>query len=271
MEPSFDWTIFQYRELIPVNLASIFDFSVKNSTSKNTIPCRFYIPKNHKKNTVILFVHGGGWCMGNLESHNAFCTHLASVTKTKVCALAYRLSPQFPFPHALQDVQNVYLYLNKYYSKIILSGDSSGGNLCLALTQILNRKFSTLLFYPVLDDDFTTPSYKIYGIEAELNIPMMHYFWNNYAPPTINRNQSTLCPQKSFNLNKLSKSIIISAEKDVLFSEAEAFSKKLIKASIPVKHIIIKNAKHGFMTYGQGHLLYALRALKLIHKIKALL
>ena len=139
MEDTFDWTIFQYRELMPVNLASIFDFSVKNSTSKNTIPCRFYIPKNHKKNTVILFVHGGGWCMGNLESHNAFCTHLASVTKTKVCALAYRLSPQFPFPHALQDVQNVYLYLNKYYSKIILSGDSSGGNLCLALT--INFKY----------------------------------------------------------------------------------------------------------------------------------
>ena len=271
MDCLFDSTIFQYRELMPVNLASIFDFSVINSTSRNTIPCRFYIPKNHKKNTVILFVHGGGWCMGSLESHHALCTHLANVTKTKVCALAYRLSPKFPFPCALQDVQQVYLYLNKYYSKIILSGDSSGGNLCLALTQLWNKKFNTLLFYPVLDDDFTTLSDKTYGTEAELNIPMMHYFWNNYAP-AINRNQSTLCPQKSFNLNKISRLIIISAEKDVLFSEAEAFTKKLTKASISVKHIIIKNAKHGFMTYGQRHLPYVIQTLNLIqHQLKIFL
>ena len=272
MHYPFDTEIFKQRELPPLKEVSHFDVLIPNFYGKNKILCRFYTPPYYKENQIMLFIHGGGWCMRSVDSHHALCTHLAQNLNIKVCSIAYRLSPQSQFPSALNDIKSVYLQLKNSYKYILLSGDSSGGNLCLSLTQYedIASKFCLLLFYPVLNDDFKTSSYKKYGYLKELNIPMMTYFWDSYVSYE-KRNSPFICPGKVFNSKKIQKILIFSAEKDGLLSENTDFIKKLSSNGIPSKHIILKEAHHGFMTYGSGHEKFARETLLLINEKRDLL
>ena len=131
----------------PEEVNTVENFSILNEDFQ--IPIRLYQINDSKK--VCLFIHGGGWIQGNLDTHDYLCRKIAKICEVNVLAVDYRLAPEHEFPSPLNDVNCVYSWCCERYDEIWLSGDSAGGNLCAAVciqaakTQKLD---AMILFYP---------------------------------------------------------------------------------------------------------------------------
>jgi len=142
----------------------------------------------------IVYMHGGGWTFGNLDSHANLARNLAIATKTRVLAVDYRLAPEHPFPAALDDVVAALRYVIKrgetaadFDGPIGIAGDSAGANLALAATiregdSGRRRPDACLCFYGVWGCDFETPSYQRFGVGHGLALAGMKKFLDFYAP-----------------------------------------------------------------------------------------
>jgi len=140
----------------------------------------------------ILFVHGGGWCLCNLETHERFMRVLADASKKEVIGVHYRLAPENPFPAGLMDVISAYRAVHSSPElfglspgPLVIAGDSAGGNLAMAtmLHEIRAARplpVGALLFYGAFGLNFSTPSYRLYGDGYFLTERGMRHFWNSY-------------------------------------------------------------------------------------------
>jgi acetyl esterase len=244
------------------------------------VPTMLYEPENANEN-IILFLHGGGWVRGSIDSHDCLCRKIANTLNTRVVSVEYRLASKYKFPIALNDALSVYCGLlddtEINFDKIILSGDSSGGNLCaslcIKLKEIKCRHFPAvqILFYPVLSSDFNSDSYIKFGRESNLTKSMRQWFVYMYTgkDPTNAEmvNNELLYPILKKDMNVFPKTLIVSAENDVLLDGQSLFCNKLAKADIATHHLLIANAKHGFMTYGDQHWKFASEALQKIKRL----
>jgi acetyl esterase len=246
-----------------VRKTSFLEFESTVDGDNFLIPAMLYEPESVDKN-LLLYFHGGGWVMGSIESHDCLCRRIANSLNTRVLSIEYRLAPRHKFPVALNDAFSVYcgLFNNNCvdFEEIIIAGDSSGGNLCaslcIKLREIKFRKAPSLqiLFYPVLSNDFQSESFLKFGNEVNLTKSMMQEFVCMYSGRELNdevvRNNKLIYPLLQEDMSVFPKTIIVSAEKDVLFDGQSLFASKLRKSNVEVNHLIIENAKHGFMTYG---------------------
>jgi acetyl esterase len=245
------------------------------------IPAMLYEPENADKN-LLLYCHGGGWTMGSIESHDCLCRKIANALSIRVLSIEYRLAPRHKFPTALNDVLSVYcgLFGNSHmdFEKVIIAGDSSGGNLCaslcIKLMEIEFRKMpiSQILFYPVLSNDFSSGSFQKFGSEANLTKSMMQWFIHAYIGKEFDsedvKNNKLIYPLLEENMSVFPKTLVVSAEKDVLLDGQLLFASKLRQSNVEVEHLTIENAKHGFMTYGTEHWKFASIALDKIKNLK---
>ncbi|MDR0580978.1 MAG: alpha/beta hydrolase [Holosporaceae bacterium] len=245
------------------------------------ISAMLYEPKNANKN-LLLYFHGGGWVMGSIESHDCLCRKIANALSTRVLSIEYRLAPQHKFPAALNDVLNVYCGLfNKSYvdfDELIIAGDSSGGNLCASLCIKLREinfcktPISQILFYPVLSNDFSSESFQKFGNEVNLTKSMMQWFMHAYTGKKFDdegvENNKLIYPLLQDDMSVFPKTLIVSAENDVLLDGQLLFASKLRQTNVEMEHLIIKNAKHGFMTYGKEHWKFTSIALDKIKKLR---
>ncbi|MFK3734416.1 alpha/beta hydrolase [Streptomyces sp. NPDC088090] len=210
---------------------------------------------------VILYLHGAGWVFGNAHTHDRLVRELAVGTGAAVVFPEYDLSPEARYPVAVEQNYAVArwivregLHKDLDGGRIAVVGDSVGGNMSAALTLMAKRRgdvafVQQVLFYPVTDARFDTPSYEEFATGYFLRREAMEWFWNQYTTDEAERAQVTASPLRATTdqLAGLPPALVITAEADVLRDEGEAYAAKLRAAGVPVTALRVQGVIHDFV------------------------
>lgn len=224
------------------------------------IPIRIYRASQvTKPSPVVVYFHGGGWVLGNLETHDAVCRRLADFTPCVVVSVDYRLAPENRYPAAFDDCYEVTRYvagnagsLQIDPDRIVVAGDSAGGNLAAAVALKAHNDsgpalLAQVLIYPALDDDCNSESYARYATGYGLTRDDMQWFWNQYRGDSDGA--VYFCPAEADSVAGLPPALIITAQYDVLRSEAERYAERLRQAAVPVELKRYDGMLHGFLHF----------------------
>lgn len=210
---------------------------------------------------VLFYIHGGGWVMGDENTHDRLLRELTAGAGIAVASIIYTPSPEARYPVPLQQIYAAFEEMvknaDKYgfdTSKIAVGGDSVGGNMTTALALMCKQKQGPqfglqLLLYPVTDAKMDTRSYQDFSEGPWLTKKAMEYFWDAYAPDKANRNEITASPLQASaeQLRGLPEAFIITDQNDVLRDEGEAYAQKLIDAGVKVTAVRYNGTVHDFM------------------------
>jgi acetyl esterase len=242
--------------------ADIEDFYISGGPTGD-IALRIVRPPGSRNRTLpaILYLHGGGWVLGDKETHDRLVRELANGVQATVVFVDYPRSPEAKYPVALEQAYSTLLWLAENGSQINIDpariavvGDSVGGNMAAALTLLAKERQGPMLvyqvlFYPVTDASLDTVSYRQFGEGGYwLTKPAMQWFWDAYAPadqrhlPTVSPLQASLD-----QLHGLPPALIIVDENDVLRDEGEAYARKLQQAGVPVTALRALGTVHDFV------------------------
>lgn len=220
------------------------------------IPIRRYCPASASspKGTALLYLHGGGFILGGLESHDTVCAELASRCGIEVVAADYRLAPENTYPAALDDTEAVYRMLAADVGKIVVGGDSAGANLAVALCLRARRKAfampaGQLLIYPTLGRDMSAGSYM-----EHRNAPMLtrddcvHFYalYSGKSAPDMPRDPE-LFPLLADNLTGLPPAAVFTADVDPLRDDGMAFCRRLRHEGIKASCMNEQQLVHGYL------------------------
>ncbi|MED5261561.1 MAG: alpha/beta hydrolase [Myxococcota bacterium] len=210
----------------------------------------------------LVYFHGGGWVLGNVEGHNTLCARLAAGSGCRVFSVDYRLAPEYPFPVPLQDCEAAFDWvrsnaerLNVDPSRIAAGGDSAGGNLTAALC--ISRVGSgkplpclQLLVYPCTDFAFATKSFDECGDGFFLTRGMMEWFRGHYLPDPDDWTNPLASPMQAEDLSGHPPAILVTAGFDPLCDEGEAYGDRLESAGLAVARRTYDPLIHGFANMG---------------------
>ncbi len=253
-----------HNPLEPVPVARVVDRQIPGGNAQDIrgaaseIPIRIYTPLVPGSQGALVYFHGGGWVLGNLDSHDAVCRRLAGGAGITVISVGYRLAPETPYPGGLNDcyaatawVANNAHLLGIDPLKIAVGGDSAGGNLAAAVTlKARDEAWPTirfqLLIYPVTDARFDTASYRDNASGYLLSRDAMIWFWNHYVPNPDERTQAYASPLRADSLVALPPALVLTAEYDPLRDEGEAYANALRSAGVQVTQTRYPGLIHGF-------------------------
>jgi acetyl esterase len=226
------------------------------------IPVRVYSPKAQSPLPALIYFHGGGWVLGDLESHDHVCRALANSVPCAVISVDYRLAPEHKFPAAVDDsyaathwIANHAGELGVDPSRISVGGDSAGGNLAAVVSQIARDRggpniIYQLLIYPGTDMQMSMPSIDENAEGPLLTKAAMHWFVNHYLRSEGDRTDPLASPLLASNLRGLPPAFILTAECDPLRDEGEAYGRRLEDAGVTVKVQRYEGMPHGFFSFG---------------------
>jgi len=224
------------------------------------IPVRIYTPQGNSPFPILVFFHGGGWVICDLDTHDNLCRSLTNGACCVVVSVDYRLAPEHKFPAAVEDAYAATQWaannahrINGNPDLIAVGGDSAGGNLA-AVVAIMARDQDgpgltyQLLIYPATDvSSFNTDSYQKYADGYFLTKGDGEWFCNQYLNCEEDRLNPHASPLLAPDLSGLPPVLVITAEFDVLRDEGESYAKRLKKAGVFVKCTRYKGMIHGFM------------------------
>ncbi|GAA1338175.1 alpha/beta hydrolase [Saccharothrix algeriensis] len=210
---------------------------------------------------VVLYVHGAGWVFGNARTHDRLVRELAVGVGAAVVFPDYSLSPEARYPVALEEGYAVARWITDSgadhgldASRLAVAGDSVGGNMSAALTLLAKRRGDVafrqqVLFYPVTDASFDTPSYHEFAEGYFLRRDAMVWFWDQYTTDEAQRAEITASPLRASldDLAGLPPALVITAEADVLRDEGEAYASRLREAGVPVVAVRYQGVIHDFV------------------------
>jgi acetyl esterase len=210
---------------------------------------------------VVMHFHGGGWILGDKETHDRMTREITVGANAAVVFVDYERSPEAQYPVAIEQAYAATKYVAEHGrelsvdpTRLAIVGDSVGGNMAAAITLMAKERggpkiaFQVLL-YPVTDANFDTGSYNAFADGPWLTRPAMEWFWNAYLPDVAARQQSTATPL-SASLNQLKglpDALIIVDENDVLRDEGEAYARKLSGAGVRVTSVRYNGTIHDFV------------------------
>lgn len=241
--------------------ADIQDMNIMTPSTGN-VDVRIVRPKgNNEKLPVILYIHGGGWILGDKETHDMLIRKLAKETNTVVVFPQYSRSPEAQYPIAVNQVYATLQYIYEYpevfnidSDKIIIAGDSVGGNMATstalrALKENGPKILLQTLFYPVTNADMDTGSYQDFKDGPWLTQKAMEWFWDAYLPDKKHRDDIYASPLKASleDLKCMPPTLIITDENDVLRDEGEAYARKLDASGVRVLNVRVNGTVHDFM------------------------
>jgi len=228
------------------------------SVQGGKIHIRIYTPKTGKDSyPVILYYHGGGWVIADLDTYNASAEGLANQVEAIVVSVAYRQAPEYKFPTAHNDSYAAYEWVVKNAAsikgdakKIAVVGESAGGNLAAAVSMMARDKGIQLplyqvLVYPIAGYDFNTVSYTESDSTKPLSSGLMKWFFAKYLKSTADA-KNPMISLVNANLKSLPATTIIAAEYDPLRSEGELLAENLKKAGVPVNYKLYRGTTHEF-------------------------
>jgi len=235
------------------------------------LPVRIYRAANIATPApALVYFHGGGWVIGDLESHDNFCRALANRTQAVVVSVDYRLAPEHRYPAAAEDCYAATRFVAERGgeigadgARIAVAGDSAGGNLAAAVALMARDRSGPalrhqVLIYPVTDHDFETASYRDNATGYLLSREGMQWFWSHYVPNAAQRNEAYAAPLRAEKLALLPPATVITAEYDPLRDEGEAYAARLRDAGVATVATRYDGQVHGFVSlfevFDQGKL-----------------
>ncbi|MFD7608057.1 alpha/beta hydrolase [Streptomyces mirabilis] len=210
---------------------------------------------------VIVYLHGAGWVFGNAHTHDRLVRELAVGARAAVVFPEYDLSPEARYPVAIEQNYAVARWIvtdgaskSLDAGRIAVAGDSVGGNMSAALTLMAKERgdvplVQQVLFYPVTDAAFDTPSYHQFATGYFLRRDAMQWFWDQYTTDERQRAEITASPLRATTeqLTGLPPALVITGEADVLRDEGEAYANKLRQAGVPVTAVRYQGIIHDFV------------------------
>jgi len=224
------------------------------------IPVRIYVPHGSRPMPGLVFFHGGGWARGSLQTHDSLCRSLANAGGCCVVSVDYRMAPEHTFPAAIDDavaatrwVAHNAQQLGIDARHLAVGGDSAGGNLAAAVALVLRDAGGPalafqLLFYPVMDYNFDTPSYVDNAEGYMLTRAAMRFYWRLYLRDESDADDQRAAPLRARDFANLPPALVITAEFDPLRDEGRAYADKLHGAGTPVIYREYPGMVHGFAT-----------------------
>lgn len=224
-------------------------------TRGGAIPGLLLIPEGAKPAGLVVFVHGGGWVLGEIEDYEIYARALAAASGCAVLVPAYRLAPEFPFPAGLEDIEDTFAWASRGEIEqivglpLVVGGDSAGGNLAtVALRRLRDTVCPVLQFliYPVCDTDMTRESYRAFGEGYSLGRADMAWFLDLYAPSERHADPD-IAPLRAADLSDQPSTVMVLASHDVLHDEGLAYADALRAAGVGVNLRVVEGVTHGFI------------------------
>jgi acetyl esterase len=249
----------------PPELKSVAPLAIPSP--HGTIPARIYTPLKRRQNDGLapglIYFHGGGWVIGDLDSHDVVCRKLADEGELIVIAVDYCLAPEHKFPAAFDDALTATKWIAAHAvelgieaSHLVVGGDSAGGNLATVVA-IAARDgegpaiAGQLLIYPVTDLAMTHPSHRELETSLLLSHSLIHWFRDQYLTGTADIDDWRASPLRAKTLAGLPPAYVLTAEADPLRDEGDEYAAKLQQAGVSVTYRTFPGQFHGFFTMGK--------------------
>jgi len=257
----------RYRESRKPFLAPLQDVdSVFEVRAPDAPPLKIIRPigfETGKLHTGVVFLHGGGWTVGDFETYEPLCRQLANAMKAVLVWVDYRLAPEHPYPaafddarHALNWVYENHLRLGIDPARLGIAGDSSGGNLAAAASLAAREQTGSflprfqILIYPCLDLKATLDSHKLFADGYLLTEELYAWYRQNYICGFVKATHWRLSPLFAHKLSGLPPAVILYAGFDPLRDEAAAYAHRLRQSEVRVKTLYFPDMIHGFLNMG---------------------
>lgn len=244
----------------------ILDQKIYSADGSREVPVRIFYPEVLEHEDILLFFHGGGWVIGDIDTYTKTCINMTDLTKRIVLSVDYRLAPEYPYPAGLEDCCQVTEWVLNHLeligltdaSQVTLIGDSAGGNLAAAVSLKLRDDEKPIpekqiLLYPVTNWDHTETapyeSIRTKGYDYGLTSKKVQEYMELYQPDIEKRKISYISPLQAADLSNQPDTLVITAENDPLRDEGEAYGEELKKSGNQVQIYRILNSVHGFISY----------------------
>jgi acetyl esterase len=235
---------------------------VRISGPAGEIPIRIYTPTVSTPAPVLIYFHGGGWVLGDLDSHDHVCRSIANTVECVVASVDYRLAPEAKFPAAVEDSYRALEWIAAHErelgidrGRIAVGGDSAGGNLAAVISQMAHDRNGPIpvyqvLIYPATDMRMTTASMEENAEGPLLTRASMAWFIEHYLRGERDKLDPLASPLLAADLSGLPAAFVLTAECDPLRDEGEEYGRRLEQAGVPVEIKRYAGMPHGFFSFG---------------------
>jgi acetyl esterase len=211
----------------------------------------------------LLYLHGGGWVIGDLDSHDQPCRVLANAARCSVVAVDYRMAPEYLYPAAVDDSAAALRFIAENAAalridanRIAVGGDSAGGNLAAVLAIMardgtLPKVGFQMLLYPATDMAGERPSYQRFTENLILTDKTMRWFINHYVPDAARRVEWQASPLRAASLQGVATAYVMTAGFDPLVDEGRAYAQRLEEDGVRVTYVHMTDQLHAFLTMGK--------------------
>jgi acetyl esterase len=233
--------------------------------SRGPLRLREFRPKGlHERRDLpaLVYFHGGGWLIGDIDTHDTLCRQLSDGSGAAVYSVNYAKAPEHQFPAAVEDALLATRYVVSSHAELGIDparvgtgGDSAGGNLATVVAQALRGTLShplalQLLIYPVTDLRLSTPSYQTYAQGYGLTASAMRHFRDTYLRDEADIADTRASPLRMADLTGMPPALVLTAGFDPLRDEGAAYADALSAASNPTQYICFERQIHGFIVMG---------------------
>jgi acetyl esterase len=240
----------------PQSVASVRE--VELVLEGRSLGARLYVPLEDESKAVVVYFHGGGFVVGDLDTHDALCRRLSSVTRMRFLSVDYRLAPEHPFPAGINDAVDTIRYVFEHLvefedagAQLIVMGDSAGATLltvACALTRGENLGIAAqVVIYPTLGPELFTDSVHKYGVGYALDIDHLRYDYGLYLNGWTDHSDPRVTPIMFEDLTGAPPAIVVVAECDPLRDEAVAYAGLLEHFGVRVELLEAEGMIHGFL------------------------
>ncbi|WP_277555657.1 alpha/beta hydrolase [Halobaculum limi] len=221
------------------------------------LPLRVYRPEETPAPTLVFF-HGGGWCLGTLDSADDLARRLCRRVGAVIVSVDYRLAPEHPFPAAIDDAIRALEWTRGYTAEfggngvVGVAGSSAGGNLAAAASLATPNDAAPAvqtLLYPITDRAFDTDSYESNADGPLLTREDMRHFWEQYLRSDVDAANPYAAPLRAGDLSVTAPGVVVTGECDPLRDDGAAYATRLADAGVGVDHLDYEGMCHGFLSF----------------------
>ncbi|UYN94180.1 MAG: alpha/beta hydrolase [Enhydrobacter sp.] len=208
----------------------------------------------------LVYYHGGGWVIGNIETHDSTCRRIANRSRCQVVSIDYRLAPEHPFPAPIEDslaafrhIRDNALAFGADGSRLAVGGDSAGGNISAVVCQACRDSGERgpafqMLIYPATDARRQTASHRDFATGYFLEAPLIDWFWKAYVPAASDLADLRLSPLLATDFRGLPPAFVLTAGFDPLRDEGRAYADRLIDSGVKTTYVNYPGTIHGFFS-----------------------